>query len=65
MSFIASPWAHVQRRAMTPCPQIDIRSDLYSGLEVVAATFTCLWFAMREVGIDAKLQGCTRLFREH
>eukprot|EP00439_Symbiodinium_sp_Y106_P045511 s2396_g5.t1 len=35
------------------------------GIPIVAINVACLWFAMREVGIDAKLQGCTRLFREH
>jgi maleate isomerase len=35
------------------------------GLPIIAINAACLWFGMREVGIDAKLQGCTRLFREH
>lgn len=32
---------------------------------IIAINVACLWFGMREVGIDAKLYGCTRLFREH
>ncbi|CAE7359962.1 maiA [Symbiodinium pilosum] len=35
------------------------------GIPIIAINVACLWFAMREVGIDVKLQGCTRLFREH
>lgn len=34
-------------------------------LPIIAINVACLWFGMREVGIDAKLEGCTRLFREH
>lgn len=33
-------------------------------LPIIAINVACLWFAMREVGIETKLQGCTRLFRE-
>ncbi|CAJ1348573.1 unnamed protein product, partial [Effrenium voratum] len=32
---------------------------------IIAINVACLWFGMREAGIDAKLEGCTRLFREH
>lgn len=35
------------------------------GLPIIPINTACLWFAMREVGITAKLQGCSRLFREH
>ncbi|CAE8612578.1 unnamed protein product [Polarella glacialis] len=35
------------------------------GIPIIAINVACLWFGMREAGIDAKLQGCTRLFREH
>merc|ERR1711988_1638088 len=35
------------------------------GLPIIPINAACLWFGMRETGIDAKLQGCTRLFREH
>lgn len=35
------------------------------GIPIIPINAACLWFGMREVGIDAKLQGCTRLFREH
>lgn len=35
------------------------------GLPIIAINVACLWFGMREAGIDTKLQGCTRLFREH
>merc|ERR1711959_163601 len=35
------------------------------GIPIIPINTACLWFAMREVGIEAKLQGCTRLFREH
>lgn len=35
------------------------------GIPVIAINAACLWFGMREVGMDTKLQGCTRLFREH
>jgi len=35
------------------------------GLPIIPINTACLWFAMREVGIETKLQGCTRLFREH
>merc|ERR1712032_1008950 len=31
---------------------------------VIPIIAACLWFGMREAGIDAKLEGCTRLFRE-
>lgn len=34
-------------------------------IPIIAINVACLWFAMREVGIDLKLSGCTRLFREH
>eukprot|EP00440_Ansanella_granifera_P035138 gb/GFBE01038111.1/.p1 GENE.gb/GFBE01038111.1/~~gb/GFBE01038111.1/.p1 ORF type:complete len:369 (+),score=97.71 gb/GFBE01038111.1/:1-1107(+) len=34
-------------------------------LPIIAINVACLWFGMREAGIDTKLQGCTRLFREH
>lgn len=33
-------------------------------IPIIAVNVACLWFGMREVGIDAKLQGCTRLFRD-
>jgi len=35
------------------------------GIPIIPINAACLWFGMREVGIDVKLQGCTRLFREH
>lgn len=35
------------------------------GIPIIAINAACLWFGMREVGINAKLNGCTRLFREH
>jgi maleate isomerase len=35
------------------------------GLPIIPINTACLWFAMRECGIETKLQGCTRLFREH
>jgi len=35
------------------------------GIPIIAINAACLWFGMREVGINEKLQGCTRLFREH
>lgn len=41
------------------------RLELELGIPIIAINAACLWFGMREVGIDAKLQGCTRLFREH
>jgi len=34
-------------------------------IPIIAINAACLWFGLREVGIDAKLQGCTRLLREH
>jgi len=40
------------------------RLETELGVPIIAINMACLWFAMREVGIDAKLQGCTRLFRE-
>lgn len=33
-------------------------------IPVIPINVACLWFGMREAGIDTKLQGCTRLFRE-
>lgn len=33
-------------------------------IPIIPINAACLWFGMRECGIDAKLQGCTRLFRE-
>lgn len=33
-------------------------------IPIIAINVACLWFGMREAGIDTKLQGCTRLFRE-
>mmetsp|Transcript_19371 Transcript_19371/g.42279 ORF Transcript_19371/g.42279 Transcript_19371/m.42279 type:complete len:353 (+) Transcript_19371:77-1135(+) len=41
------------------------RLELELGLPIIPINAACLWFGMREVGIDAKLQGCSRLFREH
>jgi maleate isomerase len=35
------------------------------GKPIIPINAACLWFGMRETGIDAKLEGCTRLFREH
>lgn len=35
------------------------------GIPVIPINVACLWFGMREAGITDKLQGCTRLFREH
>ncbi|CAK9004144.1 unnamed protein product [Durusdinium trenchii] len=35
------------------------------GIPIIAINVACLWFSLREVGIDVKLNGCTRLFREH
>jgi len=40
------------------------RLELELGVPIIPINTACLWFAMREVGIDTKLQGCTRLFRE-
>mmetsp|Transcript_38905 Transcript_38905/g.70163 ORF Transcript_38905/g.70163 Transcript_38905/m.70163 type:complete len:372 (+) Transcript_38905:48-1163(+) len=34
-------------------------------IPIIAINVACLWFGMREVGIQTQLQGCTRLFREH
>jgi len=34
------------------------------GIPIIPINAACLWFGMREVGIQTKLQGCTRLLRE-
>lgn len=40
------------------------RMERELGIPIIAINAACLWFGMREVGIDVKLQGYTRLFRE-
>jgi maleate isomerase len=41
------------------------RLELELGIPFIPINAAILWFAMRECGIEAKLQGATRLFREH
>jgi len=41
------------------------RLEKEHGLPIIPINVACLWFSMRECGIETKLQGCTRLFREH
>jgi maleate isomerase len=33
-------------------------------IPVIAINAACLWFGLREAGLDVRLQGCTRLLRE-
>eukprot|EP00927_Polykrikos_kofoidii_P047376 TRINITY_DN41494_c0_g1_i1.p1 TRINITY_DN41494_c0_g1~~TRINITY_DN41494_c0_g1_i1.p1 ORF type:complete len:386 (+),score=76.00 TRINITY_DN41494_c0_g1_i1:61-1158(+) len=40
------------------------RLEAELGIPILAINAACLWFGMREAGIDTKLQGCTRLLRE-
>jgi len=50
----------------TNLSMIDLSDRLEKelGLPIIPINAACLWFSMRECGIDAKLQGCSRLFRE-
>lgn len=40
------------------------RLERETGIPIIPINTACLWFSMREVGINAKLEGCCRLFRE-
>ena len=35
------------------------------GVPVIGINAALLWYALRECGVDARLEGCGRLLREH